>query len=387
MGAGDCPSRTVEKGWGAPPTTFRVEEAGLPTPSCPAAPGILRSYNQTMLSERQDTILGLVVEAYLETGRPVGSKAIVESSGLDWAASTVRAELAALEAGGYLSHPHTSAGRVPTDLGYRRYVEALMPKLPARQSEGTGLETSRMRREVDAAMRETTTALSHVTDLLALVVAPPLGTATVHRVEALLLQPDVVMVIVITSAGDVTKRAFTFPVEVDPGLVEWTSSYLNESLVGIEVGSRRIASKLLDPGLGGRESEFIRRLMPALADLEQEGDATLYVEGTGRLLDERRSADLPQIDQLMNALEQRASVLRMMRSAIDERSVFIWIGAENPQPELRSVSVVGANYGLGHRNLGAVGVVGPTRMDYATAIASVSEAARELSHYFENVYS
>lgn len=387
MGAGDCPSRTVEKGWGAPPTTFWVEEAGLPTPSCPAAPGIARSYNQTMLSERQDTILGLVVEAYLETGRPVGSKAIVESSGLDWAASTVRAELAALEAGGYLSHPHTSAGRVPTDLGYRRYVEALMPKLPARQSEGTGLETSRMRREVDAAMRETTTALSHVTDLLALVVAPPLGTATVHRVEALLLQPDVVMVIVITSAGDVTKRAFTFPVEVDPGLVEWTSSYLNESLVGIEVGSRRIASKLLDPGLGGRESEFIRRLMPALADLEQEGDATLYVEGTGRLLDERRSADLPQIDQLMNALEQRASVLRMMRSAIDERSVFIWIGAENPQPELRSVSVVGANYGLGHRNLGAVGVVGPTRMDYATAIASVSEAARELSHYFENVYS
>jgi heat-inducible transcriptional repressor len=244
-----------------------------------------------------------------------------------------------------------------------------------------------MRREVDAAMRETTTVLSHMTDLLALVVAPPIGTATIHRVEALLLQPDVVMVIAITSAGDVTKRAFTFPSEVDSGLVEWTSSYLNESLVGIEVGSRRIVSKLLDPGLGQPESEFIRRLMPALVDLEQEGDATLYVEGTGRLLDERRSADLPQIDQLMTALEERASVLRMMRSAIEERSVFIWIGAENPQPQLRSVSVVGANYGLGHRNLGSVGVVGPTRMDYATAISSVSEAARELSRYFENVYS
>jgi heat-inducible transcriptional repressor len=226
-----------------------------------------------------------------------------------------------------------------------------------------------------------------MTDLLALVVAPPIGTATIHRVEALLLQPDVVMVIAITSAGDVTKRAFTFPFELDPGLVEWTSSFLNESLVGIEVGSRRISSKLLDPGLGARESEFIRRLMPALVDLEHEGEATLYVEGTGRLLDERRSADLPQIDQLMTALEERASVLRMMRSAIEERSVFIWIGAENPQPQMRSVSVVGANYGLGHRNLGSVGVVGPTRMDYGTAIASVSEAARELSHYFENVYS
>jgi heat-inducible transcriptional repressor len=340
-----------------------------------------------MLSERQDTILGLVVEAYLETGRPVGSKAIVESSGLGWAPSTVRSELAALETAGYLSHPHTSAGRVPTDLGYRRYVEALMPKPAARRSAETQIETLRARREVDAAMREATAALSRMTDLLALVVAPPIGTATIHRVEALLLQPHVVMVIVITSAGDVTKRAFTFPAEVDPGLVEWTSSYLNESLLGIEVGSRRIASRLLDPGLGHRESDFIRRLMPALVDLEQEGDATLYLEGTGRLLDERRAADLPHIDQLMNALEERASVLRMMRSAIEERSVFLWIGAENPQPELRSVSVVGANYGLGHRNLGSVGVVGPTRMDYATAIASVNEAARELSRYFENVYA
>ena len=368
-------------------STFRVEEAGSHTPRHPAAPGITHSYNQEMLSERQDTILGLVVEAYLETGRPVGSKAIVESAGLDWAASTVRAELAALEAGGYLTHPHTSAGRVPTELGYRRYVETLVPTLPARRTGAGEIEVSRMRREVDAAMRETTAALSHMTDLLALVVAPPLGTATIHRVEALPLQPDVVMVIAITSAGDVTKRAFTFPRQLDPGLVAWTSSYLNESLVGIEVGSRRIASKLLDPALGPRESDFIQRLLPALVDLEHEGEATLYVEGAGRLLDERRSADLPQIDQLMNALEERASVLRMMRSAIEERSVFIWIGAENPQPELRSVSVVGANYGLGHRNLGSVGVVGPTRMDYATAIASVNEAARELSRYFENVYA
>ncbi|MGK2954332.1 MAG: heat-inducible transcriptional repressor HrcA [Solirubrobacterales bacterium] len=340
-----------------------------------------------MLSQRQELILGLVIDAYLDTGRPVGSKTIVESSELSWGPSTVRAELAALEAAGYLTHPHTSAGRVPTDFGYRRYVESIMLKPVSRPpSVAVEPDETKFRREVDDAMRETTTALSHMTDLLALVVAPPLGTATIHRVEALLLQPEVVMVVAITSSGDVTKRAFTFQSPVDPGLVEWASSYLNESLVGIDVGARRIASKLADPGLGPVEAEFIDRLSAALIDLEQ-GQDTLYVEGAGRLLDERRSQDLPQIDQLMTALEQRASVLRMMRSAIDERSVFLWIGGENPQPELRSVSVVGANYGLGHRNLGSVGVVGPTRMDYETAIASVSEAARELSHYFENVYA
>ena len=110
------------------------------------------------------------------------------------------------------------------------------------------------------------------------------------------------------------------------------------------------------------------------------------MDGTSRLLSDAHLADLPPANELMTALERRAGVLQMLRSSLDERSVFLWIGGENPQPELRSVSVVGANYGLGHRNLGSVGVVGPLRMDYATAIASVRGAARELSRYFESVY-
>src|SRR5204863_8451742 len=96
--------------------------------------------------------------------------------------------------------------------------------------------------------------------------------------------------------------------------------------------------------------------------------------------------DLPRTDELMRALERRADLLGMLRSALDERSVFLWIGAENPRPELRSVSVVGANYGLGYRNLGSIGVLGPLRMDYGTAIVSVRDAAQELSRYFESVY-
>ena len=108
--------------------------------------------------------------------------------------------------------------------------------------------------------------------------------------------------------------------------------------------------------------------------------------GAARLLSEDHAADLPHADELLGALERRANLLRTLRSALDERSVFVWIGGENPEPELRSVSVVGANYGLGYRNLGTVGVVGPMRMDYAQAIASVREAASELSTFFEAVY-
>jgi heat-inducible transcriptional repressor len=249
------------------------------------------------------------------------------------------------------------------------------------------LKLSRLRREVDEAMRETTVALAEVTDLVAMATAPePSLAATIHRVEVLRLQPNKVVVIGIASTGDVTRRVFEFDRPVDRGLVEWASSYLNESLSGLGVGARMIESRLADPELSGIEADFIATLGSTFTDFVATG-GSLYVEGTSRLLSDAHLPDLPRADELMTALERRADVLAMLRSSLDRRSVFFWIGAENPQPEMRSVSVIGANYGLAHRNLGAVGVVGPLRMDYATAITTVRHAARELSRYFETVYS
>jgi heat-inducible transcriptional repressor len=329
-----------------------------------------------MLTERQELILRLVVDAYLASARPVPSKEVAGMPGVEWGPSTVRAELALLESEGYLTHPHTSAGRIPTDSGYRRYVDLL---LEAGAAPGDA--------QVDQAMRETTAALAQVTDLVAMATAPQIAaTTTIHRVEVLRLQPNRVVVIVIASSGDVYRRVFEFPREVDTGLVEWASSYLNEQLTGLGLGARMIGTRLADPSLDPVESPFVATLAPAFTELQPEGPADLYMDGAARLLSEAHIADLPRADELMRALERRADVLQMLRSSLAERSVFLWIGDENPQPTLRSASVVGANYGLGHRNLGAVGVVGPRRMDYATAIASVRVAARELSRYFETVY-
>jgi heat-inducible transcriptional repressor len=340
-----------------------------------------------MLSERQELILRLVVEAYLDSARPVPSKEVAERPEVEWGPSTVRAELAALEAAGYLTHPHTSAGRVPTDAGYRLYVDAMLESGLVPAEPRAELELSRLRREVDEAMRETTTALARVTDLVAMATAPqPSLAATIHRVEVLRLQPNKVVVIAIASTGDVTRRIFEFDRAVDSGLVEWASSYLNEQLSGLGVGARMIATRLADPGLSGVEADFVATLGSTFTEFIAEDGGQLYLEGASRLLSDAHLPDLPRADELMTALERRAGVLQMLRSSLEERSVFFWIGAENPQPELRSVSVIGANYGLGHRNLGAVGVVGPLRMDYATAIASVRLAARELSRYFETVY-
>src|SRR4051812_6195543 len=265
-----------------------------------------------MLSQRQELILRLVVDAHLDTARPVPSKEVVERREVEWGPSTVRAELAALEAAGYLTHPHTSAGRVPTDAGYRRYVDSMLESGPMPAASGVELELSRLRREVDAAMRETTTALAEVTDLVAMATAPePSLAATIHRVEVLQLQPNKVVVIAIASSGDVTRRVFEFGRPLDSGLVEWASSYLNESLSGLGVGARMIESRLDDPGLSGVEADFIATLGTTFTDFVAEtGD--LYLEGTSRLLSDAHLPDLPRADELMTALERRAGVLAML---------------------------------------------------------------------------
>ena len=340
-----------------------------------------------MLSERQVRILDLAVEAYLKSGTPVGSRAIAERGDFEWGPSTVRSELAALEREGYLTHPHTSAGRVPTDAGYRRYADDLIEsRAKPRPPEIAGPGLSKVRREVEEALRETTAALAQANDLLALATAPPASTATIHRIEVLKLQARVVAVVAIADNGDVAKRVFTFERPVDAGLVEWASSFLNERLSGIGIGSRMISARIEDPELGERELRFLSEIGQAISELAEASPQQLYMDGTARLLSETHAGDIPHPDGVVSALEGRVSVLSVLRSALRERSVFLCIGEENPEPALRSMSMISASYGLGYRNLGAVGVVGPLRMDYARAIDSVRDAAGELSRFFATVY-
>jgi heat-inducible transcriptional repressor len=340
-----------------------------------------------MLSDRQHMLLQCVVEAHVEIGQPVGSKWLSERADVRWSPSTIRSELAALEDLGYLNHPYTSAGRVPTDAGYRQYVDSVLREspLPA-PSRRFDLELSSMRREVDEAMRVTTSTLSQVTDLLAAVSAPPLHTATIKRVEVLLLQPQIALVVVITSTGAVTKRAFTFDEPVDAGLADWAASYLNERLGGTDLGALTLRSRLVSPELSSREQTFLEAVAPAFSGLADTVEDTLYVDGAARLLEGNGFDDISAVNDVIRALEHRVTLLAVLRSALNEPTVYLRIGTENSEPELRSASVVAANYGLGHRTLGAVSVIGPVRMDYRRAIRSVRSAARALSEFVEEVY-
>ncbi len=335
-----------------------------------------------MLSERQELVLHRVIQEYLTGGAPVGSKLL--ASGTEWGPSTIRHELAWLEELGLLAHPHTSAGRVPTESGYRYFVSRLLARGAAESVPRLSL--SLVRRELDEAMQLTTETLSQVTNLLAIVTAPPIETSTIRHVELLRLQPQVVMVVVITSTGGVTKRLFTFSSPVDPGLADWAASYLRERLTGLGLGARMLHQRLHDPSLSSSESEFIETIAAAFTSLEDGLHDTLYVDGAARLLSDPRWGDVSELNALMEMLERRVTLLGVLRAALAERDVMVRIGTENDAPALHSMAVVAASYGLPQRTLGTVSVVGPLRMDYERAIRSVKDAAAQLSSFVVDVY-
>jgi heat-inducible transcriptional repressor len=336
-----------------------------------------------VLSERQRLILSGVVEEYVATRVPVGSRLLGERARFEVSSSTIRAELAELERLGYLSHPHTSAGRVPTEAGYRIYVDGLLVRQDARPADFP-LELTAAQAEVDDALQATTELLSQVTRLLALVSAPPIEAATVRHVDVIQLQPAVVVVAVITSAGGVARRRYTFSTAVDPGLVTWAGDYLRERLTGIRLGSRLLARVFDEQNLSVREKAFLQVTRSAFDDIDE--GRQLYVGGAAGLLDELRTEEIGAYRSLIDALEKRASLLELLSQTVGARVPFVRVGDELEESGLHELALVGATYGYANHALGTVSLLGPLRMDYEKAIRTVRSAAHELSRLVDEVY-
>jgi heat-inducible transcriptional repressor len=338
----------------------------------------------TTLTARQEIILRKVVESYAVTGQPVASKALAADPSVDCGPSTIRYELSLLESRGLLAHPHTSAGRLPTDAGQRYLVDRLLAA--PEQRGAVAVDLTNVRRELDDALRVTTETLSEISNLLAVATAPALDSATIRHIEVLTLQPSVVMVVIITSSGGVSKFVGAFETAIDSGLIAWAGEYLNERVGGLPLGARMLLGRLADPELSARERAFIDRLAPAFTELAGGGEDVLYVDGTSRLLGAQRFVAPAEAGELLALLEQRVALLEMFRRAVSQPGVYVRIGAENDVPGLRSLSVVATGYGLAARRLGTISLIGPVQMDYAAAIDIVRAGARELSRFAQEVY-
>jgi heat-inducible transcriptional repressor len=192
--------------------------------------------------------------------------------------------------------------------------------------------------------------------------------------------------VIITSTGGVTKRVFAFEEPVDPGLAAWARDYLNERVAGMRLGARLLGARFADQGLGKREREFVEALRPAFTDLVAPAEERIYIGGAAGLLGDARGAEREACFRLLDALERRAGLLRLVGEALEPGRPFVRMGAELRDPALGGVALVGASYGLGRRPLGAVGLLGPVRMNYGTAIRTVRAASQTLSRFVEDVY-
>ena len=195
------------------------------------------------------------------------------------------------------------------------------------------------------------------------------------------------MVVVITSAGGVTKRLFHFDAAVDPGLAQWAGEYLNETVSGLQIGTVLLRRRFEDAGLAAPELEFLSSIRPAFTELVSAAQR-LYVGGAADLLGEVRNDELEAYRSLFELVEKRAALLEVLGDAsTDARGPFVRVGRELAHPALQEIALVGAAYGVMHRVLGAVSLIGPVRMDYEKAVGAVRSAATELSRFAESVYS
>jgi heat-inducible transcriptional repressor len=327
--------------------------------------------------ERRFAVLRAIVADYVSTQEPVGSKTLVERHNLGVSSATVRNDMAVLEEDGYIAQPHTSAGRIPTDKGYRRFVDRINQVKPLSSAEKKAIEEFLDGAlDLDDVLRRSVRLLAQLTRQVAVVQYPTLTRSTVRHVELIALTPARLMVVLITDSGRVDQRV----VDLGEVVTEEAAGRLRTMLIGAMVGRRLTDASVLVAELPDAAPKELRGPVTTLAmvlldALVEHPEERLVLGGTANLT--RNAADFPgSLRQILEALEEQVVVLRLLASAHTPGTVRVSIGEENEAEDLRSTSVVSVGYGPGEMLLGGMGVVGPTRMDYPGNIAAVHAVAR-----------
>ena len=339
----------------------------------------------TGLDPRKSSVLRAVVTDYIRTAEPVGSGAIARRYRLGVSPATIRSELAALEEMGYLSHPHTSAGRIPTDLGYRFYVDALprRPTLSETQRRAIASFFGELQPDVEEVLRRTASLLSRVTRYAAIAVAPVPGATMVARADLAEVGGGWLL-LVVGGTGRVDKRVLDLPRALDAAAVRSAGRALGEAVEGRSFADARSRVERLAASAGADRPVF-EAVARALRDLEErETPDHVFVGGAANIAGEEAFERRETVRRLFEALEQQEALHRFLRQVAREGDVAVRIGREHPLAAMREASTVVAPYRAGGRPAGTVAVIGPTRMAYATAISVVDTVARRLSRLIQS---
>jgi heat-inducible transcriptional repressor len=331
-----------------------------------------------MLNDRRRRVLQALVEEYIASATPVGSRTLVERHDLGCSPATVRNELAILEETGYVVQPHVSAGRMPTDTGYRSFVDVLTESgLASAQVESMRTAVRHRAFELDELMRETSVALTQLTSCLAVVLAPSVSLTRVKRIDLLLLSPRRALFVLITESGQVVNRVVELSTDAAPERLASIERSLNsafESKRAAEIRPMRGALETVD-GTDDLVTLVVDEILDALDEADRD---RLYHVGVPALLGQPEFQHAGSARPLIEFLEDGIAVLEALSAVLSTSGVSVSIGHENRRVELGNVSIVATNYGAGDAD-GIVGVIGPTRMDYQRAMAAVRVVADGLS--------
>ncbi len=337
-----------------------------------------------MSEERRMAVLRAIVQDYVQTSEPVGSKALLERHQLGVSAATVRNDMAALEDEGLIAAPHTSAGRIPTDAGYRLFVDRLSAVKPLSRAERSAIaEFLQGALDLDDVVDRTVRILASLTHQVAVMQYPSLTRSSVRHVELVPMGANRVLVVLIVNTGRVEQRVIEVGefVSSDPeALLSRLRSEVNHVAAGLRLVDAAAVLATLPSRFEPEHRDLVRAVAGALADaLVEEREERVVLAGTANLA--RAGTDFPlTIGPVLEALEQHVVLLQLLRTAGEEvDAVAVRIGHENPYAGLKSTSVVSTGYGAGQDLVAGLGVLGPTRMDYPTTMAAVRAVATYVS--------
>lgn len=334
------------------------------------------------LTLRQQKVLGLVIRTYINTAQPVGSKALLEANDLGVSSATIRNEMAALEELGYLTHPHTSAGRTPTDKGYRFFVERLIGdvELPLTEQNTIRHQFHQAKLEMSQWMQLASAVLARSAHSAAIITAPKVEQPRLRHLELISTQSQLVLMVVVFQGGTVRQRMLTLREPMDQHALSQTASKFNSLCAGLDTAG--IRSRMADA------NDFESDVIKLLTDLMSSTDAVpmneVYRDGLTEVLQEPEFTRRSDANAIVTAMEQPTFLTDVLSSPVG--TVQVVIGGEGRWRELSSCSMVIARYGVEGFATGALGVLGPTRMPYGRAISTVRYVADLMSDLVSDLY-
>ncbi|MFH1239303.1 MAG: heat-inducible transcriptional repressor HrcA [bacterium] len=327
------------------------------------------------LDDRKQKILQAVIHHYISGGKPVGSHVLTGRYNLDLSSATIRNIMAELEKMGYLTHPHTSAGRVPTDAGYRFYVDRLVhiQKLAYEQTRLIQKEYEAHRRQVEKIMQQTSRMLSLLSNYTGFVLPPLLKVTSFKRIELIFLERKKFLALLITDADLVKHKIIELPEEVSPDILHRASRFYNDELTGLTLGEikRFISGELNKTRIPEiKLLNFILKITKKVFDFGDE--ESIYLEGTGNIFSHPDFGDYEKIRSVFEIIEERETFSRLLYDRIKDNGVKVLIGRENPCEQMQECSLVTSTYKAGANAVGVLGIIGPKRMEYPKMIALVN---------------